>query len=164
MLTPRRNYDCQSLAGPRGARHWSRHISCSILRRASSTDAAAELISSESMTKSLWKHFYLCVCLCGELRGPLAGLPLRLSRATDVQGRLNQFDLQEGCSCRKQTVSPRRRGGRGKCKRFAAVMKRKRQRTCRIWLPLHSQITKAQTALLAWAEIDILFLQNNISN
>lgn len=33
--------------------------------KTSSTDAAAELISSKSMTKSLRKHFYLCVCLCG---------------------------------------------------------------------------------------------------
>lgn len=94
VVSPR-SYDCQSPPGPRSAKHWSLHISCSIPRKASSTDAAAELISSESMTKSLWKHFYLCVCLCGELRGPLAGLPLRLSWATDVQGRLNQFDLQE---------------------------------------------------------------------
>lgn len=56
-----------------------RDIYLALYFTASSTDAAAELISSESMTKSLWKHFYLCVCLCGELRGPLAGLPLRLS-------------------------------------------------------------------------------------
>ena len=57
--------DCHSSPGRCSARHWSLHISCSVLQKPSSTDAAAELISSKSMTKSLWKHFYLCVCLCG---------------------------------------------------------------------------------------------------
>lgn len=57
--------DCHSLPSQCSAKHWSLHISCSVLRKPSSTDAAAELISSKSMTKSLWKHFYLCVCLCG---------------------------------------------------------------------------------------------------
>lgn len=41
------------------------YISAPCFAKPSSTDAAAELISGESMTKSLWKHFYLCVCLCG---------------------------------------------------------------------------------------------------
>lgn len=57
--------DCHSSRSPSSARHWSLHISRSLLPKPSSTDAAAELISSKSMTESLWKHFYLCVCLCG---------------------------------------------------------------------------------------------------
>lgn len=105
-----RSPDCHSPCGLPSARHRSLHISHTVgspnLRQ---TDAAAQLISSESMTKSLWKHFYLCVCLCRYLWGPLAGLPRRARPAGRQMFKDNSFNLtykrlQSQETCNKSTA------------------------------------------------------------